>query len=48
MKSLFGIMVMVGFQNAIRLEIYKNNFLKKKIIFDINIFKQYKNIKKLI
>jgi RNase P/RNase MRP subunit p29 len=47
-QGLFGIVVTVVIQNVFRLEIHQNDvfFLKKKIIFEINISKRFKNIKK--
>jgi hypothetical protein len=43
--SLFGIVVVVAFQNAFRLEMYWNIFFLKKKHFDISALKWSKNTK---
>jgi len=46
--EVFVSVVVVVFQSVFCLEIYQNNIFFIKIIYDISILKQFKNIKKLI
>jgi len=48
LKEIFGSVVLVAFKSFFHSEIYENNiFYFLKIIFnDINLYKQFKNIKK--